>query len=194
AFGNSPGENNHVLYGESLLMGYRWYDSRHLPVAFPFGHGGSYTTFAWGQPRVVDPRLQPGGEVVVELEVKNTGERAGAEVVQLYVEPPAGRLFRPRRELKAFEKVWLPAGEGRTVRLALDGRAFAFWDEGSTESGYLAERLAEGAVVPAERGTRPVERPGWYVEAGTFRLLLARSVADVVSETAAEVTWSGPLG
>jgi len=193
AYGNFPGENHRVTYGESLLMGYRWYDSRHLPTAFPFGHGGSYTTFAWGQPIVSRDLLQPGGDVVVEVPVTNTGDRFGAEVVQLYVEPAATRLFRPRRELKAFQKVWLASGETTTVRFALDGRAFAFWDEGSSETAYLAQRLGTGTVVPADHGPVPVREPGWHVEAGTHRLLLARSVADIVSTADVEVGWTGPL-
>ena len=92
-------------------MGYRWYDARSLPVRFPFGHGLSYATFEIGAPRVsaddVLPRL---GTLTVEVDVTNTSDRAGSEVVQLYVEPPPSELVRPPRELRAFAKVTLGAG------------------------------------------------------------------------------------
>ncbi|MCW2601322.1 MAG: bglB [Frankiales bacterium] len=193
AYGSFPGENHHVAYSEGLLVGYRWYDSRHLPTAFPFGHGGSYTTFAWGRPTVSTTVLEPGGEVVVEVPVTNTGGRVGAEVVQLYVEPAPTRLFRPRRELKAFAKVWVEPGETVTARLVLDPRSFAFWDPGSTETAHLADRLGDASLVPADRGATPVEAAGWYVEQGAHRLLLAKSVDQVVCTAEVALSWAGPV-
>jgi beta-glucosidase len=193
AYGAFPGDNHHLPYREGLLVGYRWYDTRHLPTAYPFGHGGSYTTFTWGAPTLSSSALEPGGEVVVEVPVTNTGDRRGAEVVQLYVAPAATRLFRPRKELKGFAKVWADPGETVTARIVLTPRAFAFWDPGSTETAYLAERLGEGAVVPVDRGPDPVQVAGWHVESGTHRLLLSRSVDDTVSAVDLQVTWTGPL-
>lgn len=192
AFGAFPGENDHVRYAEGLLSGYRWYDSRALPTAFPFGHGMSYTSFAWGEPVLSTRRLDPGGAVVVEVDVTNTGARAGAEVVQLYVEPLQPRLSRPRRELKAFAKVWAAPGETVAARLVLEPRSFAYWDPGSAEHAHLRSRLGPGEVVPAEAGPDPIDEPGWRVDAGPHRLLLARSVEDVIAVIEVEVGWSGP--
>ncbi|MCW2671749.1 MAG: bglB [Frankiales bacterium] len=173
SYGAFPGSNHHVSYVEGLLVGYRWYDTRRLPVRYPFGHGMSYTTFSW-----TDARATAAG---VEVTVTNTGQRRGAEVVQAYVEPPRGPLFRPRRELRAFQKVWLDPGESTTVRLALGPRAFAYWDPATTETGYLRERLGDGAVVPAGSSAAWREVPGWYEDPGEHRVHLARSVEDVVA-------------
>jgi beta-glucosidase len=189
AYGTFPGANHHLPYGEGLLLGYRWYDSRYLPTGFPFGHGGSYTSFSWGDPVVTGTGL----DLVVEVPVTNTGERHGAEVVQLYVAPAATWLFRPRRELKAFAKVWVEPGQTVTARLELNARSFAFWDPGSPETEHLLERLGEGSVVPVGQGPVPVTTAGWQVQAGPHTLLLARSVADVVSTLQVDVGWTGPL-
>lgn len=177
AFGAFPGANHRVAYTEGVLSGYRWYDTRALPTRFPFGHGGSYTTFSWGAGAI----SREGDDVVVEVVVTNTGDRAGAEVVQAYVEPPPSRLPRPRRELRAFAKAWLTPGESTTVRLVLPPRAFAYWDPASTETGHLAERKGAAVLVPGDEGPTPVAEPGWYAQPGTHRVLLARSVEDVVA-------------
>ena len=174
SYGAFPGENDGVDYREGLLVGYRWYTSRHLPVRFPFGNGLSYTTFRCGPARVADD--------AVEVDVTNTGSRRGAEVVQLYVEPPGGALFRPRRELRGFAKLWLEPGETATARIALTDRSFACWDPGSPQHQHLRERLGDGSVVPADRGPTPAATAGWRVPGGRYRLLLARSADDVVTE------------
>lgn len=188
AYGSFPGSNHRVAYSEGLLMGYRWYDTRALPTRFPFGHGGSYTSFSWGSPTVG----HDGDAVVVTVPVTNTGGRRGAEVVQAYVEPPESVLFRPRRELRAFAKVWLDPGETRAVVLHLDRRAFAYWDPGSTETAMLAERLGDAVLVPGDKGPAPVAIPGWYVQAGRHRVHLARSVEDVVQSVEVVLSGSGP--
>ncbi len=193
AFGAFPGEHHHVAYAEGLLMGYRWYDSRQLPTAFAFGHGGSYTTFSWGIPVLSAAEFGPGEELVVEVPVTNTGTRRGAEVVQLYVAPAATRVFRPRRELKAFAKVWAEPGETVTARLVLRERAFAFWDPGDPEAADLAARLGPGSLVPAGAGPDPVTVAGWYLEAGAHQLLLARAIDDVVCAVEVRVSWAGRL-
>jgi beta-glucosidase len=122
AHGNFPGDGGVVRYGEGVLVGYRWYEARHLPVRFPFGHGLSYTTFSFGEPEVID-----GDPMLVRVRVSNTGARSGGEVVQLYVEPVDPEVVRPPKELKAFAKVWLDPGESTTAELTLDSRAFACW-------------------------------------------------------------------
>ena len=109
-------------YREGLYVGYRYYDKAGVPVRYPFGYGLSYTRFAYGAIRLE-------GDTVT-CRVTNKGKRAGAEIVQLYVEAPEGRCYRPVRELKAFQKVFLKRGESKTLRFALDDRFFAVWQEG----------------------------------------------------------------
>jgi beta-glucosidase len=180
AFGSFPGENDEIVYREGLLVGYRWYDTRHLPVAYPFGHGGSYTTFDWGAASLDSQAFSPGSPLTVTVPVTNTGDRQGSEVVQVYVRPHAPRLTRPRTELKGFAKVELAPGETAQARIALDDRAFAYWDDAATEHAHLRERLGEGSVVPADQGVTPRTDKGWYVDPGAYDIVIARSVADVV--------------
>ena len=122
SFGNFPPEDGAIRYGEGLLVGYRWYEARHLPTRFPFGHGLSYTTFSLGPPRLSSSTFDAGEALVVEVDVTNTGSRPGSEVVQCYVGHPDARLARPPKELKAFAKVILDPGATATVRLELDAR------------------------------------------------------------------------
>jgi beta-glucosidase len=162
AFGNFPGSDGEVRYGEGLLVGYRWYDTRGLPVLFPFGHGLSYTSFEVSSPEVVavPTVFEPGEKVTLRLVVTNTGSRTGTEVVQVYVGAPPGRRFRPAKELRAFEKLSLDAGETRTVELELGWRAFAAWD--------VTERE-------------------WVVEGGSFELHIGRSVNDIAHVVPVEI-------
>ncbi|WP_419707186.1 glycoside hydrolase family 3 C-terminal domain-containing protein [Promicromonospora sp. NFX87] len=133
SYGNFPGELGHVRYGEGVLVGYRWYDARELDVAYPFGHGLSYTTFAYDgvSAEVLGSaagHVADGDPVVrVRATVTNTGERAGAEVVQVYVGDPVAQVRRPERELKAFAKVYLAPGESREVTFELTARDLAYW-------------------------------------------------------------------
>ena len=111
-------------YLEGLHVGYRHYDAHEVEPRFCFGHGLSYTTFAYGE-----LEIEERDEAVhVRLQLSNTGSRAGSEVVQLYVQPPRGTVTRPVQELKAFQKVRLAPGESTTVELTLPDRAFAHWD------------------------------------------------------------------
>jgi beta-glucosidase len=193
AFGSFPGSNDVSVYGEGLLVGYRWYDTRHLPVLFPFGHGGSYTTFSWG-PAQAPTTFAPGEELVVQVPVTNTGSRAGSDVVQVYVRPGASRLASPRTELRGFAKVALAPGETRTVEVVLGDRAFAYWDSGSQERDLVRERLGDGSIVPADQGVAPRSVSGWYVDEGPVELVVARSVADVVEVLPVQVTSGARLG
>ncbi|MDP9183205.1 MAG: glycoside hydrolase family 3 C-terminal domain-containing protein [Actinomycetota bacterium] len=193
AFGSFPGENDEVVYREGLFIGYRWYDSRHLPVRFPFGHGGSYTYFEWGKASLSASTYRRGDEVVLTVPVTNTGERRGAEVVQVYVRPGRSRLVRPRSELRGFAKVELDPGETRDVTVVLRDRAFAYWDAGSTDRGALRERLGEGSVVPADQGPEPRTAGGWWIDEGPVEVVVARSVEDVVEVLPLEVVSGGPV-
>jgi beta-glucosidase len=127
ALGNYPGTNGTVTYAEGLLVGYRWFDTKHIEPQFPFGFGLSYTTFKYS-----DLKLKPGDGTnemaTAQFEIENTGERAGAEVAQLYVHENNPRLPRPEKELKGFKKVFLQPGEKQIVSIPLTGSAFAYYD------------------------------------------------------------------
>ena len=114
------GEGRTVEYREGLYVGYRYYQTAHKPVAFPFGYGLSYTSFAYSD-------LAATAEWVT-LTVTNTGSCAGDEIVQLYVAKPDAEVFRPEQELKGFARVHLEAGESRTVTIPLDDKAFRYWN------------------------------------------------------------------
>ena len=117
---NFAGAGRTVQYREGLYVGYRYYQTAGVPVAFPFGHGLSYTSFAYS-----DLKASADG---VTLTVTNTGTRKGAEIVQLYVAKPDAKIFRPVQELKGFAKVPLRPGESRTVVIPLDDKAFRYWN------------------------------------------------------------------
>ncbi len=174
-----PGANDHHRYGEGLLMGYRWYDTRCLPTRFPFGHGGSYSAFSWGEMAVSADDLQPGGTVVVTVPVTNTGTRRGAEVVQCYIAPAQGpgRLPRPDRELAGWAKLWLDPGETTTARIELTERAFAHWDPTSPDRDELATRGRANPMLARPTDLRT--QPGWWIDAGTYQIELGASVTDI---------------
>ena len=117
---NFAGAGRTVQYREGLYVGYRYYQTAGVPVTFPFGHGLSYTSFAYS-----DLKASADG---VTLTVTNTGTREGAEIVQLYVAKPNAKIFRPAQELKGFAKVHLQPGESRTVTIPLDDKAFRYWN------------------------------------------------------------------
>ncbi|WP_433697317.1 glycoside hydrolase family 3 C-terminal domain-containing protein [Nocardiopsis sp. CA-288880] len=124
AYLNFPGENSAVLYGEGLYVGYRWYDARETEVAFPFGHGLSYTSFAYSDLGLE----QDGTGVTASLTVTNTGDRAGREVVQFYVSKPDSAVSRAPRELKGFAGVTLEPGQSERVSVLLAREDLAYWD------------------------------------------------------------------
>jgi len=152
AYLNYPGENGRVVYGEGLFVGYRYYDRKRIAPLFPFGHGLSYTTFAYDNLRLSAGTLTPSETLTVTVDVTNTGTRAGQEVVQLYVRDPRSTLARPEKELKGFAKVALSPGETRAVSLTLDMRALAYYDDA---------------------------RAAWVAEAGEFEALVGASSADI---------------
>ena len=117
---NFAGAGRTVQYREGLYVGYRYYQTAGVPVAFPFGYGLSYTSFAYSDLKVTADS--------VTLTVTNTGAHDGAEIVQVYIAKPGAEIFRPAQELKAFARVPLAAGESRTVTLPLDDKAFRYWN------------------------------------------------------------------
>ena len=152
------GPGRTVQYREGLYVGYRYYQTAGVPVAFPFGHGLSYTQFAYSD-------LHADAHSAT-LTVTNTGDRAGAEIVQLYVAKLNAEIFRPAQELKAFAKVQLAAGASKTVTLTLDDKAFRYWNT-RTDS--------------------------WEVEGGTYELRVGASSADIRLTAAVEVIGTDAL-
>lgn len=128
---NFPGDDLIVRYGEGVFVGYRGYDAADQEVAFPFGYGLSYTTFDIPDLRVELDGAAADGTLAatVTVTVTNTGDVDGAEVVQVYVGDPIASVARPPRELKGFQKVFLPAGTSQTVTVRLDQRAFSYWSQ-----------------------------------------------------------------
>jgi beta-glucosidase len=128
-----PGVNGNSTYSEKLDVGYRWYDARQVQPLFPFGYGLSYTTFKLSDLRVTPAKvteMDSKASVQVDLQLKNTGKRDGAEVIEVYVEQPEMN-GEPPRQLRGFTKVDLQAGESRSVRLNLGARSFSIYDPAS---------------------------------------------------------------
>ena len=153
---NFAGPDRMVQYREGLYVGYRYYQTAGVPVAFPFGYGLSYTSFAYSN-------LQAASNGVT-LTVTNTGKRAGAEIVQLYVAKPGAEVLRPAQELKGFAKVQLQPGESKTVTIPLDDKAFRYWNT-KTDS--------------------------WEVEGGSYELRVGASSADIRLTAVVEVAGTG---
>jgi hypothetical protein len=168
-----------------VLTGYRWYETRSLPVAFPFGHGLSYTSFAIGEPRCSAATFARGDSLTVTVDVTNTGGRRGAEVVQCYVAPCDAGVTRPVKELKAFAKVALDPGETRAVTLELGDRAFAYWSPAVDEPE--AGPVPPPIPLPLPPPDRVVREPGWRVDPGRYELHVGRSSADIAHVVTVEV-------
>jgi beta-glucosidase len=129
-----PGVNGTVTYAEGLLVGYRWYDTKHIEPLFPFGFGLSYTTFTYSNLKLV-----PGESgLTAQFDIKNTGAVAGAEVAELYVHPRHASVSRPDKELKGFQRVYLKPGETQTVSISLKPGAFAFYRP--DDNSWVAEK------------------------------------------------------
>jgi len=164
---NYPGENGEVLYGEGLFVGYRYYDAKKLEPLFPFGHGLSYTSFEYSDLKLNADRFTEENGLDVSLNVGNSGKHSGQEVVQLYVHDAQSNLRRPEKELKAFRKISLDAGESKTVSFHLDREAFWYYD-------------------PA--------KGGWIVEPGDFEIIVGASSRDLRLRARAALVPSHPAG
>ena len=125
---SDPAPHGHVAFSEGVFLGYRHFDRSDVKPLFPFGFGLSYTTFAYANLKLTPPAGDATAPFTVSFDVTNTGARAGAEVAQVYVGEPKPRVPRPVKELKGFARVELQPGETRTVTVALDRRAFSYWD------------------------------------------------------------------
>ena len=141
-----------VEYKEDILVGYRWFDTKKIKPLFPFGYGLSYTTFGFGKPQLSQNTMTPDGQLTLKIDVTNTGKRAGAEVVQLYIADLKSSLPRPAKELKGFQKVTLNPGETKTVDFTIDRRALEFYNDAKKQ---------------------------WEAEPGAFEAIIGTSSADV---------------
>ena len=171
------GEGVHVPYAERLFVGYRYYESRKMPVRYPFGHGLSYTSFTYSNLKLDQTEIEEGTPVNASVTVTNTGSRAGKAVVQLYIAPERVEMIRPIRELKDFAKVELQPGESKTVTFTLGERAFAYWNPQvhawRTEAGTFTVQIGENAhdiVLEAELHihAEPVPPEGGYTLTNTM--------------------------
>ena len=151
-----PGRKQNAEYREGLYVGYRYYETANKAVRYPFGYGLSYTTFAYSDLKVNADK--------VTFTLTNTGSVAGAEIAQLYVAKPDAAVFRPAKELKGFAKVFLKAGESKTVTIPLDDKTFRYWN------------------VATDR---------WEVEGGSYQLLVGASSADIRLTAAVTVAGTG---
>lgn len=147
-----PGVSGRGAYSEGVFVGYRRFDKENLNPQFAFGHGLSYTSFEYSNLKLSRSRIKPGESITVEVQIKNTGHREGAEVVQLYVQDVQASVPRPLKELKGFEKVSLRAGQTKVVSITLDARSMSFYD---------------------------VTRKQWIVEPGQFKILIGSSSRDI---------------
>ncbi|CAD5343237.1 Beta-glucosidase BoGH3A [Flavobacterium bizetiae] len=146
ALGEFPG-GDEVKYNESIFVGYRWADKQKVKPLFSFGHGLSYTTFAYGKVTADKKQMSSSDKITFSVNVKNTGSREGSEVVQLYISDLKSSLPRPIKELKGFEKISLKVGEEKTVTFTVDKTALSFFDDKNHD--WVAEPGAFEAIVGA---------------------------------------------
>jgi beta-glucosidase len=155
-----PGDGVNEEYKEDILVGYRWFDTKKIAPLFPFGFGLSYTTFEYGKMTSEKKIYSPDETIKVSFTLKNTGKKDGAEAVQLYASQPKASVMRPAKELKAFKKVFLKAGEIQTVELEVKVKDMAFYND---------------------------KTQNWTVEPGEFVLRNASSSNDVKSSVSIQV-------
>ena len=164
AFGQF-GKRFNTQYRESVFVGYRFYESFSKPVRFPFGFGLSYTSFRVSDLEVDQKNLTPGETLKVTVRLTNTGPLAGKEVVQVYIASPVSAIFRPQKELKAFQKVELAPGESQTIHFQLKHSDFAYWN---------------------------TSIHAWHTETGEYRLLVGTSAGDLPLEAGIFLTSDQP--
>jgi beta-glucosidase len=160
---NFPGEEDKVVYKEGIFVGYRYYDAKAIQPLFPFGFGLSYTSFDYSNFNIDKAEINDTDTVKITVTVKNTGELAGKEIVQLYVRDVESTVIRPEKELKSFEKVELQPGEENEVTFILDKRAFAYYN---------------------------VDIQDWHVESGVFEILVGKSSGEIILTGSIQVNSS----
>ena len=141
-----------VEYRESVYVGYRYFDTAEKEVAYPFGYGLSYTSFEYSDLKISAKQIEEGEPLTVSFKVKNTGDVAGAEIAQLYVSDVESSIFRPKKELKGFKKVFLEPGEEKEITLELNSRSFAYYN---------------------------VLIKDWHIESGDFAILIGSSSQNI---------------
>ena len=192
-----PSKERTAEYREGLYIGYRYYDTANIPVRYPFGHGLSYTTFLYSDIHAEKDR--------VTFTIANVGAWDGAEVAQVYVSCKDGNVFRPKKELKGFAKVFLKAGESRTVSVSLDDKAFRYFNvktnRWEVESGIYTISVAsdaahvrlsanirvEGTNAPAPYGALP----GY--ESGRITRISEEEYRDLLGHPIPDGHWGGEL-
>ena len=150
---NFPGSGKKVYYAEDIHVGYRYYDSKEIPVRWAFGHGISYTTFSYSNLKLSSETMDDESTLTISVDVTNTGTMAGKEVVQLYVSDLNGTAGRPVKELKGFQKVHLIPGETKTVTLEISARDLSYWHE---------------------------ELGDWYAPSGKYGILVGRASDEIL--------------
>lgn len=168
-----PGRDGHVVYREGVFVGYRHYEKAGIEPLFPFGHGLSYTTFDWSAPMADRLSFDGNGLVTIRVRVTNSGKRSGSDVVQLYVAPPASRIDRPSKELRAFAKLHLSPGETTEAIMTLSARAFSYFD--TERNAFVAEkgryRVIAAASSAALRGSIDINLTREVVEGTRARFI-----------------------
>lgn len=149
-----------AVYSEGVFVGYRYYTSKNQEVLYPFGYGLSYTTFTYSNLKTDKTKMTDKEVLTVSVDVENTGNRAGKEVVQIYMAPGETETARPVKELKAFDKLELAPGEMKTVSFELAGRTFAYWNTGIHD---------------------------WYVESGVYEIQVGKNAEEVLLHTQIQV-------
>ena len=147
-----PGDSIKQIYKEDILVGYRWHDTKKIPALFSFGHGLSYTTYSYGKPVLSSKQFDGNNPITVSVAVKNTGEKAGKEIVQLYIGDEKCSVLRPVKELKHYEKISLEPGEEKLVTFDISEDDLKFYDESIGD---------------------------WKAEKGKFKIYIGASSADI---------------
>jgi beta-glucosidase len=142
-----------IIYNEGVFSGYRWYEYKNIQPLYAFGHGLSYSSFKYMNLKTNSDNYRIGDDVLVKVDIANTGEVEGKEVIQLYIKDTKASVERPLKELKAFKKEYLIPGKSKTVYFTLKQRDFSFWDETTS---------------------------AWKVEPGKFEILIGSSSADII--------------
>ena len=156
-----PGTPNEVVYKEGIFVGYRWFDSRQIKPMYSFGYGLSYTQFSYSDAATDRETYEENDKIKATVTVKNTGDRPGKEIVQLYAQHENSSVERAEKELKGFAKVHVEAGEAVTVNIDLDVKELAYFDE---------------------------QQMSWVVEPGKYRLLFATSSDNILATTTINIS------